>query len=208
MGWTSGVAARRVTLLLLRVTMGFLMVWWGLDRAIATGLGVTISDTFYHGMFSVALLQRGFGVLELALGVLVVLGLYRAVTLPLMALLNAFTAAMVWYAIIDPFKLWLPPRSDFPFTQLFYPSAIIFAAALVLIAFRGRGRAGAGPAEGRHGLSVAVVPGPTKGQASAAIRLLVTPWASDASRNLSRSPSRTAWVLLVSTLVRRSFTIL
>lgn len=136
MQWAESLAARRIALLLLRVTMGFLLVWWGLSRAIMAGLGATISQTFYHGLFNPTLLQRGFGVLELLLGVAVVLGLWRRVTLPILAVLTFFTAAMVWYAIVDPFKLWLPPHSDFPFTQLFYPSAIIFAGAIVLIAFR------------------------------------------------------------------------
>jgi uncharacterized membrane protein YphA (DoxX/SURF4 family) len=136
MQWAESVTARCIALLLLRVTMGFLLVWWGLSRIVFAGFGGTLSQNFYHGLFDPTLLQRGFGIVELLLGTLVVVGLWRRVMLPVLAALTFFTAAMVWYAIIDPFKLWLAPHSDFPFTQLFYPSAIIFTAALVLIAFR------------------------------------------------------------------------
>jgi len=131
---------RQLSLTLLRVTTGFLMVWWGLNKIVSTGLSQTISDTFYGGAFSQAWLLIGFGGLQTALGALVVLGLLRRVAYLAQFAVNAFTAAAVWYAILDPFKWYLPPQTEFPFTQLFYPSAIIAAASLLLIAFHDQER--------------------------------------------------------------------
>lgn len=140
MSWLEGATAKAVSLLLLRVTTGWLMIWWGLSKVIAVGLSATISDTFYGGLFSGEWLFHGFGIAQTLLGVAVVLGLWRRLTLPAMTLINAFTAGAVWYAIIDPFRWYLPPQTDFPFTQLFYPSSIIVAASLLLIAFRDQDR--------------------------------------------------------------------
>lgn len=131
----NGDFARQLSLLLLRVTTGFLMVWWGLNKIVSTGLSKSISENFYGGAFSQAWLLIAFGVLQTALGALVVLGLFRRPAYLVQLAVNAFTAAAVWYAIVDPFKWYLPPQSGFPFTQLFYPSAIIAAASLLLIAF-------------------------------------------------------------------------
>lgn len=137
---TQSVAAQRATLVLLRVTLGMLLVWWGLAKIINVGFGSLISDTFYGGAFSMAWLQIGFGIFEVVIGLLVVIGLFRWLVLPIQAIITGFTAAAVWYAIIDPFKWYLPAQTEFPHTQLFYPSAIIFAASLLLIAFRDQDR--------------------------------------------------------------------
>lgn len=125
-----------LTLAFLRVTCGFLLIWWGLAKGLSLGVGRAVSDNFYGGLFSVDTLLVAFGWFEVALGAAVVLGYARRYVLPAQLAINAFTAAAVWYAIIDPFKLYLPPQSSFPFTQLFYPSIIVVAANCVLIAFR------------------------------------------------------------------------
>lgn len=139
-GMAESATAKQSTLLLLRVTTGLLLVWWGLAKLVNVGYGSLISDTFYGGAFSMTWLQVGFGVVEAAVGLLVMLGLWRWLVLPIQVVINGFTAAAVWYAIIDPFKWYLPAQSEFPHTQLFYPSAIIFAASLLLIAFRDQDR--------------------------------------------------------------------
>ena len=51
-------------------------------------------------------------------------------------LINAFTALSVWSAIIDPFGWYLPVERLSNNAQLFYPSVIVVAACVVLIAFR------------------------------------------------------------------------
>jgi uncharacterized membrane protein YphA (DoxX/SURF4 family) len=127
---------RQLTLLLLRVSVGMLAVWWGLSKILMDGFGSTISDTFYDGSFSYAWLQLGFGGLQTLLGGLVVLGLFREIVYLAQLAVHGFTAAAVWYALVDPFGWWLELERPFPHTQLFYPSAIIVAACLLLIAFR------------------------------------------------------------------------
>lgn len=129
-------AVRQLTLLLLRVSVGMLAVWWGLSKILMDGFGSTISDTFYDGTFSYAWLQIGFGGLQTLLGGLVILGLFREIAYLAQLIVHGFTAAAVWYAIVDPFGWWLELERPFPHTQLFYPSAIVVAACLLLIAFR------------------------------------------------------------------------
>jgi len=128
------------SLLALRVTTGFLLIWWGLAKAMNPGLGNLVSNTFYGGLFSFEMLQLVFGIAQTALGALVVLGLFRRVTLPLQLVINAFTALSVWYALIDPFGWYLPVERPFQFSHLFYPSAIVVAACVLLIAFRSADR--------------------------------------------------------------------
>jgi putative oxidoreductase len=125
-----------LSLLFLRVAMGFLLIWWGLNKIVSVGLATTISDNFYGGLFTSAPVQYAFGAFQTVIGICVVLGFRRAIVLPTQAAINGFTAMALWYAIIDPFKWYLSAQTDFPFTQLFYPSIIIFAAALVLLVFR------------------------------------------------------------------------
>lgn len=132
--------AKPAALLALRVAMGFLMIWWGLNKIVSVGLSTAISDSFYFGLFSSGTLLRTFGAFQTALGILAVLGWFRHIALPLETLITGFTAASVWYAIIDPFNWYLGNERGFPHTQLFYSSAIIVTAALVLIAFRGEDR--------------------------------------------------------------------
>ena len=87
------------SLLALRVTVGFLIIWWGLAKAMNPGLGNAVSNHFYGGVFSFEMLQLGFGVFQVVIGGLVVLGLFRAVTFPVQLLINAFRV-VVWSAII------------------------------------------------------------------------------------------------------------
>ena len=129
-----------LSLVLLRVSLGGLMFWWGLNKIVNPGLSTAISDTFYFGLFSSALLQQGFGIAQTALGVLVMLGLWRRLTYPVLAVILGFGAVATWYAVIDPFEWLLPPQDTFGFTHLFYPSIINFAAALVVWGFRGDDR--------------------------------------------------------------------
>lgn len=129
-----------LALMFLRATLGFLMIWWGLSKALELGVGKAVSDNFYGGAFSADSLLIAFGWVQVLAGAAIVAGLFLRWLLPFQLLVNGFSAASVWYAILDPFKLYLPPQSDFPFTQLFYPSIIIVAACLLLMAFRGQDR--------------------------------------------------------------------
>ncbi|MDH3733632.1 MAG: DoxX family membrane protein [Gemmatimonadota bacterium] len=118
------------SLLLTRVTVGWLLVLWGLDKLVNVEHSVRVAETFYFGIGSGQLILNVFGVLEVLLGALVVLGLLRRVAYPIAVLVLGLTAVGVWKSIVDPWGWFLEGPN-----VLFYPSAIVFAASLVLWGF-------------------------------------------------------------------------
>jgi uncharacterized membrane protein YphA (DoxX/SURF4 family) len=120
------------SLLLLRVSLGLLILLWGIDKLINVEHAVRVSDGFYLGIFSAPVVQQFFGVLEIVLGVLVLLGLFRNIAYPALLLVTGLTLLGVWRSIIDPWG-WFLEGSN----VLFFPSLIVFAGALVMWAFRG-----------------------------------------------------------------------
>ncbi len=69
-----------ISLLIMRVGTGALLIVWGLVRVIG-GMGPGLADKYYAGLASQETFQLIFGWSEVALGVLVVLGLFRKYTL-------------------------------------------------------------------------------------------------------------------------------
>ena len=130
--------AQRLSLLLLRVTTGFLLVWSGLSKIVDAKApfalrGMELGDTMK------AMIAYSSGGVQLVIGVLCVIGLWRRYALPLQALIHGFTAASVWWAIIDPYRWYIDGVDRIVFnSHVFYPTAITFAACLVLIACRSR----------------------------------------------------------------------
>lgn len=122
---------QRNALLFLRISLGGLMVFWGIDKLINVSHGVTVAEKFYGGLSVPTTLMQAFGVVQVLLGALIIVGLLRRVTYPLLLLVTATTLLAVWKSIIDPFKLVVQGGN-----LIFYPSLIIFAGALVLFAFR------------------------------------------------------------------------
>ena len=118
---------KRWGLFLLRVTTGWLLVMWGIDKLVNVGHGQRVAEAFYLGIGSQAVVQNVFGVLQIILGALVVLGLWRKRAYPVAFVILMVTALGVWKSIIDPWG-WFLEGSN----VLFYPSAIIAAAALLL----------------------------------------------------------------------------
>lgn len=127
---------RRISLLLLRLTLAGLIFWWGLVKGLNIGVGQSVSDTYYGGTFTADTLLIAFGWFQVILAVLIALGPMRRFTLPIMLVINAFVAASVWQSLIDPFWLWMGGDKPETVNALFYPSAIVVAGCLVLIAFR------------------------------------------------------------------------
>ena len=118
---------KRWGLLVLRVSTGWLLVLWGLDKIVNVEHGVAVADSFYGGIGGSALFLNVFGGLEALLGVLIVLGLWRRRTYPLMFLILGVTALAVWKSVLDPWG-WFMEGGQ----VLFYPSIIIAAGAAVL----------------------------------------------------------------------------
>ncbi len=122
---------RPSALLFLRVSLGGFMLVWGVDKLVDVRHGLTVSEHFYFGAFSSMLVLQGFGVVQMALGALIVLGVGRRFAYPLLLVITGATLLGVWKSVVDPWGWWLTGTN-----ALFYPSLIIFAASLVLSAFR------------------------------------------------------------------------
>jgi uncharacterized membrane protein YphA (DoxX/SURF4 family) len=115
----------------LRVSLGILMLLWGADKLVNEQHGLLVSQAFYFGLFSSASLLKALGVIQIALGLLVVLGAARRIAYPALAVVTGITLVGVWRSIVDPWGWYLEGGN-----VLFFPSLIIFAAALVLAAHR------------------------------------------------------------------------
>ena len=131
-------ALRPASLLLLRIGTGLLLVLWGALRLLSPETGPGLADKYYAGFLSTQSFQLAFGVAEVALGLLVVLGLVRRVVYPLQALILVPGALIIWRYLLDPLGMWLMSRDDSQI--LFFPSIAVAAATLVLIAFRDEDR--------------------------------------------------------------------
>ncbi|MDQ3555240.1 MAG: hypothetical protein M3409_00475 [Gemmatimonadota bacterium] len=119
------------TLLLLRISIGILMVLWGIDKLVNVEHGIAVSEGFYGGLFSAPVLLQAFGVLQILLGFGVIVGLRRTLLYPALLVITGVSVLAVWRSIVDPWG-WVLEGSN----VLFYPSLIIFAGSLVLWAFR------------------------------------------------------------------------
>ena len=120
-----------LSLLALRISLGALMIVWGLDKLANPAHGVAVAGRFYFGLFDSASAMPVLGVAQIALGLLVVAGVARRYAYPALAAVTGMTLLGVWRSVVDPWG-WVFERTN----ALFFPSLIIFAGVMVLIAFR------------------------------------------------------------------------
>jgi hypothetical protein len=125
---------RAITLFLLRLTTGALLIIWGLIKIAAPEAAIGVSDKYYQGYLSAKEIQMGLGAAEAALGALVILGLFRGIVYPLQTLVLGLGLAAIWKYVADPFGMYLLTRETAQ--VLFFPSTTVFAATLVLLAFK------------------------------------------------------------------------
>lgn len=123
-----------VLLLLLRVSTGALLIIWGLIKAKAPEAAIGVSDKYYGGLLSAEALQAPLGWGQAFVGVLVILGVLRAVTYPLQAAILVAGAAAIWKYLADPLGLYL--LNEETRQVLFFPSTTVAVAALILLAFK------------------------------------------------------------------------
>ncbi|MGH7663276.1 MAG: DoxX family protein [Gemmatimonadaceae bacterium] len=126
---------RHGTLLFLRVSMGLLMLVWAVDKFVNPEHGVAVAEHFYFGVLSAPSAMPLLGAVQIALGLLVLAGAARRYVYPLLAFVTGVTMIGVWRSIVDPWGWYMDGAN-----ALFFPSLIIFAAVLVLIAFRDEDR--------------------------------------------------------------------
>lgn len=123
--------SRALALLALRVSLGLLMLVWGADKLANPAHGVAVAEHFYSGLLGARALMPALGVAQLALGLCVCAGVGRRWAYPALLAVAATTAVGVWRSIVDPWGWWLTGTN-----ALFFPSLIVLAGALVLLAFR------------------------------------------------------------------------
>lgn len=117
---------------LLRVTLGAFLVVWGGDKLVNPDHAVAVSEGFYGGLVSASFLVTIGGVVEIALGVLVILGRYRTISYTGLLLVATATLIGVWKSILDPLGLFMEGGNP-----VFFSSAIIWAASFYLWTQRG-----------------------------------------------------------------------
>ncbi|MFY0992259.1 DoxX family membrane protein [Halomonas sp. C05BenzN] len=138
--------SKTLSLLLLRVSLGGLLLVWGVNKIVNTDHSQAIADNFYFGFLSTEVLLPLAGVGQMLVGLLVVIGLARRWTYPLQLLLNGASLVAVSASVIDPWGWYLEGTN-----ALFYPSLIIFAASLAVMAFREEDRLSLDAARQRPG---------------------------------------------------------
>lgn len=122
---------KKITLLSLRISLGWLLVIWGADKVFNVEHGLAVANKFYFGFLAAESALQIAGVLQILIGLAVVAGLARRWAYPVQLLLNSASLLAVFKSVLDPWG-WFFTGSN----ALFYPSLIIFAASLLLIAFR------------------------------------------------------------------------
>ncbi|ARU89329.1 DoxX family protein [Pseudomonas sp. M30-35] len=123
------------SLLLLRISLGWLLIIWGINKLLNVEHGLAVANKFYFGVFAFDNLLQAAGVLQMLVGLLIVFGFMRRLVYPIQLLFSAATLIAVWQSVIDPWG-WFYTGSN----ALFYPSLIIFAGCLVVMAWRDEDR--------------------------------------------------------------------
>jgi putative oxidoreductase len=116
-----------VTVAVLRVTLGLLMLVWGIDKLHNPSHGMRVSEHFYGNLLTQLRVIQGVGVLQLVLAGFLILGRGLRVAYPALAVVTGTTLLGVWRSVLDPWGWWLGKTN-----ALFFPSLIIFAAVLVV----------------------------------------------------------------------------
>ena len=131
-------SAKAASLLLLRIGTGLLLILWGALRVMSPAAGPGLANKYYSGFLDLQGLQIGFGVAEVVIGLLVVIGLFRRVSYLLQAVILVPGALILWRYLLDPMGIYLLDKETSQI--LFFPSITIAAATLVLLAFRDEDR--------------------------------------------------------------------
>ena len=122
-----------LSLLLLRMSTGLLLCIWGYIKLFEPDSGQHVTDKYYMGFVEGELIHQVWGAAEILLGLLVILGLWRAIVYPLQSVVLGIGALAVWESLIDPLGVLFGQDQV---NLLFFPSSTVFFATLILLAFR------------------------------------------------------------------------
>lgn len=123
---------KEISLLLLRVSTGIYLILWGAVKIVAQDMAAKVSDTYYGGLISAESINLVLGSLQVLLGLLVVLGLFRRVSYLLQAGWYLAGLIPIWAYIIDPFAVYIAEAPKLTF----FPSTTLLFASVVIIAFK------------------------------------------------------------------------
>ena len=116
---TQGASTKAASLLLLRIGTGLLLVLWGALRVMSPAAGPGLATKYYGGFLDLQGIQIGFGVAEVIIGLLVIVGLFRRISYWLQALILVPGALVLWRYLIDPMGLYLLDKESSQI--LFFP---------------------------------------------------------------------------------------
>ena len=123
---------KAISLLLLRVSTGLYLALWGIDKLIDPEHAVNLSNRFYGGLMSSQTLNYGVGLIEIAIGLLVMLGLFRGISyLGQIAFYLIGIVPIIGY-ILDPFGMYLVENGRLTW----FPSTTLLFASLLIITFK------------------------------------------------------------------------
>jgi putative oxidoreductase len=125
---------RAYSLLFLRFSTGMLIILWGLVKLAKPDVGVGVATKYYGGVGAMNALQMPWGIFQIIIGLLVILGLFRRYVYPVQAGILCVGALAIWKYLLDPFGMYLLSPEDSQL--LFFPSLCLAAATLVIWAFR------------------------------------------------------------------------
>ena len=125
---------KQLSFLILRLGTGGLMLLWGMMKVASPASSIGVSEKYYGGALSSAMVQMPLGANQVALGVAVILGLWRQVTYPAVAVVIGVGLLAIWKYIVDPMGLYV--LTDGNHNPLFFPSLTVFGATLAMMAFR------------------------------------------------------------------------
>lgn len=123
---------KAVSLLLLRVSTGIYLVLWGLVKLSAKDIAISVSEKYYFGLLSTDFVNYALGALQVALGTLVTLGLFRNISYKANAIWYFLGLVSILQYILDPFGAYFVENARLTF----FPSTTLFFATLVILAFK------------------------------------------------------------------------
>ncbi len=121
-------------LLALRITTGLLLIIWGTMRAMSPEVGVGLSEKYYGGLISTEMLVLPLAWGQIALGALVMLGLFRKYVYPAQAVVLILGALAISKYLLDPLGLYLLDAQSRQI--LFFPSTTVAVSSLIIIFFK------------------------------------------------------------------------
>ena len=123
---------KAITLLLLRLSTGIYLMLWGFMKLAAKDRAVGLSEKYYDGLLSSDVVNYGVGALEMIIGLLVILGLFRSIAYLGQLVFYFVGAAAIITNLLDPFAMYIAETPKLTW----FPSWTLLFASLVIIAFK------------------------------------------------------------------------